>query len=113
MLYAFALPFLGVTVSVREHVPFFNVFTEVPETLQIFADDLEIFGTTFDVDGTLTLRFFTRQVLFSVCPTLPAHTGATETTKGVFVGEVGATVVDDVEVVGIGLHEMDAVADVV
>lgn len=44
-----------------EQVPDFNALTEVALALQIFVDDFEIFGVTFDELGTVTFRFFNKQ----------------------------------------------------
>jgi hypothetical protein len=51
----FALPFLGVTVTVTLHDPTFKPLSFVPTTLQYFAEVRATFNDTFEVERTLSL----------------------------------------------------------
>jgi hypothetical protein len=72
-LYFFALPFLGVIVSVIEQEPLLRGRTVVPVALQILLDDVATFGITFEEEGTEILRFLSRQFLATKTPIFPTQ----------------------------------------
>ena len=82
---------MGVTVTVVEQVPALNVLTDVPLTLQIFADATATLITTFEDDAITIFAFVARQVREMSFPFLTEHfTVALET-----VVRVGKVVVGD------------------
>ena len=54
-VFAVALPFFGVTVTVTLHVPALRPLSVVPETLHNFAELATTFNDTFDVESTVSL----------------------------------------------------------
>jgi hypothetical protein len=111
-LYFLALPPLGVTVRVAEHVPTFLVVMAEPFTVHTFAEPEVTLMTTFEVLAMVMPAFLAIQAreIDLPCFTLHVATAATVAAGIVVVVVdvlVGATVVVVVVVdvvVGVGVH---------